>query len=751
MVGVKKVTPTFYFILKREEMFAKIIVDIASSNVDKIFDYKLNEPLPVGTRVMVPFGNRKMEGYIIGLSETTELDENRIKEVEQSLDPFPVITSEQLQLAEFMKKRFHIGYADCVRLFLPPELRSGKVSEIFKQIVSLTTEEKAEQFKATLRKSATKQLEAVEFILDKKTVDRTKMNKMFGAGAVKKLIENQVVEISQVKKRRTPYKLENMHQKNITLTDLQSKVIQSVLANTNRSYLLHGITGSGKTEVYMHLIKEALNKGKTAMMLVPEISLTPQVLMNFRTKFGDEVAIIHSGLSAGERFDEWQRILEGEAKIVVGARSAIFMPLSNIGIIVIDEEHEQSYNSESHPRYITSEVAEFRRKENQCTLILGSATPSLVSYHKAITGEYQLLEMLERVNGQKLPPIEIVDMSNEIRLGNPDIFSNALKTALDKCISSGNQAILFLNRRGYASFVMCKSCGFVAKCPDCDVALALHKADGVLKCHYCGSRFTIPDECPDCQSRALKKGSLGTEKVEEEVKKLFPNVGVLRMDNDTTRGKDGHLKIIEKFRSGEAQVLIGTQMVAKGHDFPAVTLVGIIDPDIGLFHSSFASAEKTFALVTQVAGRAGRADKNGTVILQSLAPNHYVYRMAMGHDYLSFYNKEINAREITKFPPFSTIVRVLLTSFDENVAIEALKEYYIGVEELRIKNPKAFIYLNKMRSPVTRIMNKFRFQLIMRLENEFADEIIDEIFKLDNKLKKKNVQTFIEVNAQDLR
>ena len=745
------VIPTFYFILQGEKMFAKVIVDIASSNVDKIFDYKLNEPLPIGSRVVVPFGNRKMEGYIIGIEETTELEESKVKSIESALDPFPVITSEQLELAKFMKKRFHIGYSDCFRLFLPAELRSGKVGEVFIEVVSLINENSALEYKTKLRKNAVKQAELIDYMINHQTQKRSILNKMFGSSAVKKLIEEGVFSVTQEKRRRKPYKIKESDKKTITLTPLQTKVINTIDANKDRAYLLHGITGSGKTEVYMQVIQATLTQGKTAMMLVPEISLTPQVLMNFRNRFGDEVAIIHSGLSAGERFDEWQRILMGEAKIVVGARSAIFMPLSNIGVIVIDEEHEQSYNSESHPRYVTSDVAEFRRELNNCILILGSATPSLVSYHKAITGKYQLVEMLERANGQKLPPIEIVDMTNEMRLGNPDMFSNALKTQLQKCINAGNQAILFLNRRGYASFVQCKSCGYVTKCPDCDVALALHKQENVLKCHYCGGKFIVPDECPECKSQNLKKGSLGTEKVEEEVLRLFPNVKVLRMDNDTTRGKDGHLKIIEKFRAGEAQVLIGTQMVAKGHDFPAVTLVGIINPDMGLYQSSFCASEKSFALVTQVAGRAGRADKNGTVILQSYSPYHYVYKMATGYDYLSFYKKEINIREITQFPPFSVIVRILLTSFDEALAIETLKEYYIGVTKIKEENPEAFIYLNKMRSPVTKIMNKFRFQLIMRLSNEHADDVIDQIFKLSENLKKKNVQVFIEVNAQDLR
>lgn len=732
-------------------MFAKVIVDIASSNVDKIFDYKLTEPLPIGSRVLVPFGNRKIEGYIIDIVPTSDYDESKIKPIICAIDGFAVITAEQLKLAEFMKKRFHIGFADCIRLFLPPELRSGKVSEVFSEIIDVEDSVKLIEFKETIRKNAVKLAGLVDYLLENNSASKTELNKEFGSEPVRKLLNLGLVKSSFVRKNRTPYNVNLVAKKDIKLTNLQNSVINTIEADKNKSYLLHGITGSGKTEVYMRVIENSINEGKTAIMLVPEISLTPQVLSNFRNRFGDKVAIIHSGLSAGERFDEWQRILFGEAKIVVGARSAIFMPLSNIGVIVIDEEHEQSYASESHPRYVTHEVAEFRRKENNCILILGSATPSLTSYHKAITGEYQLLEMLERVNGQKLPPIEVVDMSNEIRLGNPSIFSNALKSELDKCISSGNQAILFLNRRGYASFVQCRECGHALKCPDCDVALSLHKDENVLKCHYCGNKFTVPDSCPECGSKNLKKGSIGTEKVAEEVYNLFPNVKCLRMDNDTTRGKDGHLKIIEAMRNGEAQVLIGTQMVAKGHDFPSVTLVGIIDPDIGLYQNSFTATEKTFALVTQVAGRAGRADKNGTVILQTYSPYHYVYRMAKNYDYLSFYKKEINIREITKFPPFSVIVRVLLTSFNEALAIDTLKEYYIAIEKLKADYPDAFIYLNRMRSPVSKIMNKFRFQVIMRLDPAKSDQIIDEIFKIDDKLRNKNVTAFIEVNAQDLR
>ncbi len=735
-------------------MFAQVIVDIATSNVDKIFDYKLNEPISVGSRVLVPFGNRKIEGYIISTSETTTYDEEKIKDVIKPLDAMPVITEEQLELAKFMSARFYIGYADCFRLFLPPELRSGKVNDIFKSICVITNKIKAEEYLNNLTKQAKKQAELINLLLEaSEGLEQAELNKLYSASVIKKLKDEKIVEVKLQQVRRSPYKdLETTENNSVVLTPLQNKVVNAIKSNPNSSFLLHGITGSGKTEVYMNIIEDTINNGKTAIMLVPEISLTPQVLFNFRKRFGDSVALLHSGLSTGERFDEWKRILLGEAKIVVGARSAIFCPIRNLGVIVIDEEHEQTYNSESHPRYVTSEIAEERRRLNNCTLILGSATPSMVSYHKAVTGEYKLLEMLERVNGKKMPSINIVDMGREIRLGNPDIFSNALKEELQKCINNGNQAILFINRRAFASFIQCKECGWVAKCPDCDVSLALHKSENALKCHYCGNRFKIFSECPECGSDNLKFGSIGTEKVVDELKKMFPSVNILRMDNDTTRTKNAHLNILTKFKNKEAQILVGTQMVAKGHDFPSVTLVGILEPDLSLYHSSYLSAEKTFALVTQVAGRAGRADKQGTIILQTYSPNHYVYKMASNYDYLAFYKKEINIREVTKFPPFSVIVRILFTSCDEQLAISLLKEYYNEVQSLKDKyGDNAFIYLGRMKSPVNKIMKKYRFQIIMRLMVAESDNIIKELFLIDKKLKNKNVQTFIEVNAQDFR
>lgn len=731
-------------------MFARVIVDIASSQVDRIFDYRCDDDLRTGSRVLVPFANRKIEGYVISLSKTTDVEESKIKSILEVLDQFPIISDEQMQIAEFMKKAYHVGYADAFRLFLPSELRTGRVREIFESFVSLA-DINVDDVISSLRKNATAMKNVLLFLQENGRTKASEMNKQFGSTSLKKLSQMGFVVTSSVKRERTPYK-ETLpeDEAKITLTAKQKEITQTIISHPSRSFLLHGVTGSGKTEVYMNVIESVRKQGKTAIMLVPEISLTPQVLASFRNRFGGDVALIHSGLSVGERFDEWKRIVAGEANIVVGARSAIFSPLTNIGAIIIDEEHEQSYVSETNPRYVTSEIAEVRKNFNNCILILGSATPSIVSYHKAITGEYRLLEMKDRINGQNLPPINIVDMGLELRLGNPDIFSNALKNSLERCIAEGNQAILFLNRRGFASFLQCRDCGWIASCPNCEVALVYHRAEEKLKCHFCGNRFHVFDECPNCESTNLKSGAIGTQRVVDELHKLFPKVSVLRMDNDTTSTKDAHRIILEKFRRGEAQILVGTQMVAKGHDFPSVTLVGIIEPDNSLHQSNFTATERTFSLLIQVAGRAGRSDKRGEIILQTYSPRHYVYKLASFYDYLAFYKKEINIRSVTKYPPFAKIVRILFTSQSEELAIDRLKVYYDYIETLRSEKPEAFVYLNKMKSPIGRIKNKFRFQILMRLSIEDCDKIINKIFEFDYKQRDKNVTIFIETNPQNL-
>ena len=729
--------------------YGKVIIDIASSLVDKVFDYSLNQDIAVGSRVLVPFGKQIKEGYLIDTTDTPSYDASKIKAIIKPLEDFAVIKQDQFMLANFLKQKYNIGMCDSIRLFLPSEMRSGKVKDLIINVAYLINEEQAKLYLSNLRKTATKQMAVINYLLQVGSDTTANINNKFGSGALKKLEEENIIQIKKVPSLRTPLKEIDSATKKVTLTPVQQNVVDTI-SNNIGNYLLHGVTGSGKTEVYMALMQNTIDNGKTGIMLVPEISLTPQVLANFRSRFGDQVALMHSGLSAGERFDEWKRILLGKAKIVVGARSAIFSPLKNLGLIVIDEEHDGSYKSDSHPRYNTIEVAEERAKICGCSLVLGSATPDLESYHKAIAGNYRLLEMKERINKKPMPPLTIVDMCEEIRQGNTDIFSTALKNALDRTMQSGNQAMIFINRRGFSSFLMCKECGFVAKCQSCDTALVYHKHDNALKCHFCSARYKVFNQCPTCGSKNLKMGSVGTQQVVELLQKMYPNKKVLRMDNDTTSVKNGHHKILQEFRNGNAQILVGTQMIAKGHDFPAVTLVGIIDADQSLYQSSYTATERTFQLITQVAGRAGRADLQGTIILQTYVPRHYVYRLASGYDYLSFYKKEANLREITNYPPFAKIIRILFTSENEDLAKNTTKVYYDSVKDLAEQYKGEFIYIGASKSPVGKIQNKFRYQILVRLRLSKADEITTKLYNLADMQNNNNISIYVELNPQSL-
>lgn len=733
-------------------MYAKVIVDIASSLVDKVFDYSFDasQNYTIGMRVLVPFANRVMEGYIIEISDKTDFDPTKVKNIIRPLENFACIHKDQLEIASFMKDKYNIGMCDSLRLFLPAEMRSGRVKELEEIELYLSDKDLALKYLSELRKNSHAQEGAILFMLENGSFLQAELNKKFGASAITKLKENNIL-LSRVKvKRRKPYNDNDLNKTNfVVLTQAQEDAMNTILSKPY-TYLLHGVTGSGKTEVYMSTINKVIKTGKTAIMLVPEISLTPQVLSNFRTRFGDNVALLHSGLSAGERFDEWKRILMGDAKIVIGARSAIFAPLKNIGLIVIDEEHDGSYVSESNPRYNTIEVAKMRANLCGCSLVLGSATPDIESYHSAMIGDYEIIEMKHRINKRDLPPIKLVDMCKEVKMGNNSVFSLSLIDALKRTIESGNQAMLFINRRGFSSFLMCKECGWVAKCESCDVSLVYHKYDNALKCHYCDKRYRVFDVCPECGSDSIKQGAIGTEKVVQELNELFPSVKVLRMDNDTTKTKGAHAKLLGEFREGKAQILVGTQMIAKGHDFPSVTLVGIVDADVSLHQSSFKAPERTFNLITQVAGRAGRADKTGEIILQTYAPKNYIYRLASQYDYTGFYRKEINLREITNYPPFAKIVRLLFTSHSEELAKEFTKVYYEKVKELQQKYLGSFIYLGVMKSPVGRIQDKFRYQILMRLKNETSDQIIKEIYNQVNTVKSRDVSVFVEIDPASL-
>lgn len=671
------------------------------------------------------------------------MESSKIKEIIKFLDENPVILPEMLKLMQFMVEEYNLKKVDVLRLFIPSEMRGEKIKPLY-----VNAYQKVENFDLdnfVCKKNAKKQQEIVDFLKNNEIIEAEQV-KNFSDSAIKSLVNLGVIKKIPQEKYRTPKSNLNIENSEITLNNYQQKAVDGIKGQG--TYLLHGVTGSGKTEVYMHLIERILKENKTAIMLVPEISLTPQVLQNFTERFGENVAILHSGLSAGERFDEWRRLLSGNAKIAVGARSCIFAPLQNVGIIIIDEEHDGSYISESNPRYNTIEIAKFRSTQNNCPLVLGSATPSLDSYSKVMSGEYKLFELPIRANGKPMPEIQIVDMLNEIRNGNTNMFSRSLLVNLEECVKEKNQAMIFINRRGFSSFMMCRECGYVAKCTDCDVSLVYHKAENKLKCHYCGKRFHVLDVCPQCGSKSIKQGAVGTEQVVLELKKYFPNVPIFRMDNDTTRNKNAHEKILSEFRQTKPSILVGTQMIAKGHDIPNVTLVGIVDADQSLYQSHYKSAERTFALITQVSGRAGRSEKVGRVILQTYNPKHYVYRFAKLYDYKGFFDKEVNLRKTTGFPPYSTIIRLLISADSEEIAYEKTKNIIQKVRGLRETDRTNFMYLDAMKSPVARVKNKFRYQVLMRVIN--WQKIRKQIYELCDNEKDAKISLFVEINPQNL-
>lgn len=723
-------------------MILEVIVDISNSEVDKTFDYE-GADMPKGSRVVVEFGRKRLIGFVIGKKDKSDYE--NLKRAEYLDTP---INSEQLELMEFMRKKYDLRYIDVLRLFVPAKLREEKSPEATRRYLTLNDSLSSEDIAALIGKKAKRQRDAADYLNGGQGEFLSVLAERFGYAAIKALREKGVLRESEVHERRTPLSTLKRENKSVDLTPAQSDAVNKI-AGKSGVFLLHGVTGSGKTEVYERIIEKNLEAGKTAVMLVPEISLTPQMLGLFRARFGDNVALMHSGLNAAERYDEWKRLKDGQAKIAIGARSAIFAPLDNPGVIIIDEEHDSSYVSESNPRYDTKVIAEYRAKINGAALVLGSATPDMETYLKASEGEYSLIELPDRISKFTLPEMEIVDMTAEFRMGNRSMFSVALRDAIGETLGRGEQVMLFLNRRGFASFIRCKECGYVAKCEDCDVSLTYHKADNELKCHYCGRRYHALTKCPQCGSADIKQGRIGTEKVVEELKSFYPEARVLRMDNDTTTRKDSYFDILDKFSRRKADVLVGTQMIAKGHDFPNVTLVGILEADAALYFSDYRSSERTFQLITQVAGRAGRADKKGRVILQTYAPRHYVFNFGRSYDYVGFWKKEVNTRLVTKFPPFTKIIRILVSSADEQEAVDVTRAIYKAVQGVQARHGK-FVYLGAAKSPVTRMNGLCRYQVLMRLLPAEFEETIEEIYKITDENKTKKGNCFVEINPQSL-
>ena len=703
--------------------YARVIVDIAHSNVDKIFDYILPNEMEVepGCRVQVPFGSTTVEGFVLSLADTTDWAQEKLKVVKARIDDLPIVTTEQLQLAQYLVAEYHTTLAFALRLMFPAAMRGGRIQEKKIRIVTLLDEEAAKREKAGCytrdgRIRAKNRLKTLELLEEGPQPAR-----LLDSVSVRYLLEKKIALETFETSFRRPYEaLEREEPLSFDLTDEQKKAISCVKehlhAGEKKTVLLHGVTGSGKTQVYIASVKETLALGKTAIVLVPEISLAPQLLGEFTRYFGETIAVFHSGLSDGERYDEWRRVRLGQAKIVIGARSAVFMPLENLGLIVIDEEHAESYRAENHPPYHAAEVARIRSHLNGATLVLASATPRMESYMKAKLGIYDLIEMPKRVNGLPLPVMQVVDMKREFVRGNQSVISGLLYRELGEVLEKKEQALLFVNRRGYASSVICPSCGHVRLCSHCDVPLKYHKAQEALVCHYCGRSVPFTKTCPVCQEPYALLAGVGTEQVEEQLTKLFPTARLLRMDFDTTRKKDAHEQIYSAFKRHEADFLIGTQMIARGLDFEGVTLAAILSADASLTQGGYRAEENTFSMIEQVAGRAGRK-KQGKVVIQTYNPDHYAITFATQHDYQGMYEQEICYRKATLKPPFTRLFRFVLSHREEERVKKVAEALENLLKEVLQPHLSAIIQFVAKRAPIGKLDGNIRYHILIKVHN----------------------------------
>lgn len=708
-------------------MYAKVLTEIGAKNVDKTFLYRipsnLESSVSKGKRVKIPFGNRYLEGFVIDI--TSSLEENiKVKDILEVIDEKAILNEELLLLGKYIADKTLCSLITAYQTMLPKALKANikiNMKPIKEKYLLLNKNKDIDSYLKNCPYKS--QVEILNKLKEEKEVKIDKLT-----SSINTLIKKDLIYLEYRDKYRYEYN-KNTLDKKVTLNEEQENAVNIVSNNFNSAitYLLYGVTGSGKTEVYLSLIEKVINNGKSAIMLVPEISLTPQIISRFKARFGDDVAVLHSALSDGERYDEYRKIMEDKVHIVVGARSAIFAPLKNIGIIIIDEEHVQTYKQDTSPRYHARDVAIWRSNYYKCPLILGSATPSLESYARALKNIYYLLELKQRANKKALPNITVVDMKKEYAKKNM-IFSDALKKNINKCLDLKEQVILLLNRRGYSSIITCKDCGHVFKCPNCDISLTYHKTSNILRCHYCGYATNFPSNCPNCKQKNLKDFGLGTERLEEEINHLFPQARVVRMDLDTTSKKGGHEKIIDDFANYKYDILVGTQMIAKGLDFPLVTLVGVINADMSLNIPDFRSSERTFQLLCQVSGRAGRASKEGNVIVQAINNEHYSIKYAMKHDYLGFYQEEMNIRKILKYSPYYyiTLIKIMAKDYTKGMN-EAIKIASYLKKELS----KETIVLGPSPANVLKINNIYNFQCIIKYRKD--DNLIKTLKFIDNK------------------
>jgi len=725
-------------------MVCECLVELEHVFIDKTFTYKINkEQLPllkVGMRVVVPFGKQTLEGFVLKIYENKDVSlENKLKEIISIVDTYPILNEELLTLGKYISKTTLCSLMTSYQAMLPKALKAKKKVNMTPKYdtyicINYGMYNNDIKFNASQEK-------ILELLKENKKVKKEVLNKI-SVSSVNTLLKKNI--LLEEKEENYRYNLINEEKIKFNLNEEQQKVYKEIFnsINTNETFLLYGVTGSGKTNVYMKVIEDVIKNNKTAILLVPEISLTPQIIKRFTSYFSN-IAVLHSGLSDGEKYDEWRKINEGKVNIVIGARSAIFAPLKNIGVIIIDEEHSQTYKQENNPRYNAIDIAKERCKYHNCPLILGSATPSLESFARAKKNVYKLLELKNRYNNNTMPKVEIIDMNKEFKKAS-GYFSNALIDQIKETLERKEQVILFLNRRGYSSFLTCSSCGYVEKCPNCDISLTYHKSSNMLRCHYCGYATKRKKLCPKCQEE-FKDYGIGTEKVEEELKSLIKDAKIIRMDVDTTTTKNAHAKIINSFLEEKYNILVGTQMIAKGLDFPNVTLVGVLNADIGLNFPDFRSSETTFSLLNQVLGRSGRGNKEGKVLIQTFNPEHYAIAYTKNHDYLGFYNEEMKIRKILKYPPYYYICSIKIISKDYNLAS---KSSYDVVNYLK-QNIKNEIILGPSVCNVFKLNNNYRFQIIIKYKD--VNNILEYLTNIEHHyFNKKDIKVEIDFNPLKL-
>ena len=743
-------------------MIAEIVINRSAKKLNRTFDYgipkELEELIMIGSTVLVPFGKSSSleEGFVVGIKENTTYEVKYIVKIKHNL------TEKQIELAQWMAKRYFCNVSDCIKQMLTPGTKNKNSEKNIQDktinVLYLKKDIEEIQFDIEMGKiKSEKQKKILQFLKNNEGVTVPEIE-MFTGGTraiVKTLEKNGYVEIVEKKIERNPLANKQIETtENIKLTDEQQKAFNAVsnVMNKNeyKEFLLYGVTGSGKTEVYLQLIGEALKQNKTAIVLVPEISLTPQMIDRFIARFNqDEIAVLHSKLSIGERYDEWNKIKENKAKIIIGARSAIFAPTENIGIIIIDEEHDSSYKSEAVPKYDAKEIAKKIAKESNCPLVLGSATPDLVTYYKAQEGKIELLELTKRANNSKLPQVEIVDLKMELANGNRSMLSVDLHDAIEKNLENKRQTILFLNRRGYSTFIMCRECGYTVKCKNCNISMTYHKTENKLKCHYCGYEESVVKICPECHSTKIRYFGTGTQKLEQEINKIFPQATTIRMDIDTVTKKNSHEEILNKFKNENIDILIGTQMVVKGHHFPNVTLVGVIAADSSLNIDDYRANERTFQILTQVAGRAGRENLDGNVIIQTYNPENFSIQCAKEQNYEKFYNTEIALRKQLKYPPFCDIILIGFNSLVEKEIIDVSGKVYNYLKNNL--DGQAFVVLKPMPSPIDKIQNRFRWRIIIKGNmTEIANEVINNCLKKVYDANYKNTRVTVDVNPNSM-